>query len=72
MTNNPHEIHPYIQLFQAQSEVLDAQDDSADLHTAIVRLAAWMDLATDHLTEDDFVLLGSIGGILFREGMKSR
>jgi hypothetical protein len=31
-----------------------------------------MDLARDHLTEDDWAVLGEIGGVLYREGVSRR
>lgn len=64
--------HPTIHLFQQLAEMLDLQRSEAGLDDAISRLAAWMDLARDHLTEDDLAVLGEIGGVLYREGLRRR
>lgn len=65
-------IHPTIHLFEQLAELLDLQRSEAGLDDAISRLAAWMDLAQDHLTEDDLTVLGEIGGMLYREGLRRR
>ncbi|MNV63512.1 hypothetical protein D3C71_1561120 [compost metagenome] len=65
-------IHPIIELFEERSRLLDMQGSKASLDDAIAKLAAWMSLAADHLTEDDWAALGEIGAVLYREGMKRR
>ena len=64
--------HPTIHLFEQLAELLDLQGSEAGLDDAISRLAAWMDLAQGHLTEDDLTVLGEIGGVLYREGLRRR
>lgn len=64
--------HPTIQQFQAAAELLDLQQSRAGLDDAISQLAAWMDLAADHLSEDDAAVLINIGGMLYREGLRRR
>lgn len=65
-------VHPTIHLFEQLAELLDLQRSEAGLDDAISRLAAWMDLARDHLTEDDLTVLREIGGVLYREGLRRR
>lgn len=65
-------FHPTIQQFQAAAELLDMQGSASDLDDALAQLAAWMDLAADHLSEDDAAVLISIGGMLYREGLRRR
>lgn len=65
-------IHPVIQRFEAQAELLDAQGSRESLDEAVVRLAAWIGLAQDHLTEDDMAVLMEVGGILYREGLRRK
>lgn len=64
--------HPTIQQFQASAELLDLQASTAGLDDALAQLAAWMGLAADHLTEADLAVLVSIGGMLYREGLRRR
>ncbi|MNY77240.1 hypothetical protein D3C86_2170770 [compost metagenome] len=52
--------------------LLDMQGSKAGLDDAIANLAAWMELARNHLTEDDWAVLGEIGGVLYREGASRR
>ncbi|MBT2333639.1 hypothetical protein J7E49_06940 [Variovorax paradoxus] len=52
--------------------MLDMQRSRASLNDAIANLAAWMELAREHLTEDDWAVLGEIGGVLYREGASRR
>lgn len=61
-----------IQQFQAAAELLDLQGSHEALDDAIVRLAAWMELAEEHLTDDDRAVLISLGGLLYREGLRLR
>jgi len=65
-------MHPSIEAFQAGAELLDVQGSLADLDDAIAQLAAWMDLASGHLSEDDRVVLTAIGATLFRTGLRNR
>lgn len=52
--------------------LLDMQGSKAGLDDAIANLAAWMELAQDHLSEDDWAVLGESGGLLYREGASGR
>ena len=63
-------IHPTINLFEQQAELLEIQGSAKGLDDAIAQLAAWMDLAD--LSEDDWAVLGEVGGILYREGLRRR
>lgn len=58
-------LHPMIQRFEAQAS-RESLDD------AVVRLAAWVDLAQGMLSEDDMVVLMEVGGLLYREGLRRR
>ena len=64
--------HPMIKLFEHRAELLDLQGSKAGQEEALIQLAAWMDLAKSHLTEDDMAVLGEVGGILYREGLRRR
>lgn len=65
-------IHPLIARFEAGAEVLELQGDRSTPDDAMTRLAAWMKLAADHLTEDDETVLVAIGAMLYRDGLKRR
>lgn len=65
-------IHPTIQIFQQRAELLNIQQSIEGLDDAIANLAAWMNMARDRLTEDDWVVLGEVGGLLYREGVRRR
>ncbi|TXG99962.1 MAG: hypothetical protein E6R08_00585 [Nevskiaceae bacterium] len=65
-------VHPRIQAFQTCAELLDTQGSLARLDDAIADLAAWMELAAGRLSEDDLVVLTSIGANLYREGLRLR
>lgn len=65
-------LHPMIQRFEAQAELLNVQATRDSLDDAVVRLAAWMELASGKLSEDDMVVLIEVGGILYREGLRKR
>lgn len=65
-------IHPTVQLFQQRAELLEIQGSSEGLDDAIANLAAWMNMARKHLTEDDWVALAEIGRLLYREGRRRR
>ncbi len=64
--------HPRIAQFEAGAELLDLQRDGASLDDAVVRLAAWMDLAASHLTDQDQAELTGIGAVLYRDGLRRR
>jgi hypothetical protein len=65
-------VHPLIGQFQTQAEVLDAQDSKESIDDALSTLAAWIELARDHLSEDGMTVLVSVGGVLYREGLRKR
>lgn len=65
-------VHLIIELFEQQAALLEMQGSRVSLDDAIANLAAWMELAQDHLTEDDWAVLGGIGGVLYREGVSRR
>lgn len=65
-------VHATIARFQAAARLLDLEGSAAGANDAIGLLAAWMDLAADHLTEDDVAVLISIGGLLYRDGLHRR
>ena len=65
-------MHPTIEIFRAGAELLDVQESSAGLDDVIAELAAWMDLASERLSEDDLVVLNAIGAMLFRAGLRHR
>lgn len=65
-------MHPTIEAFRAGAELLDVHESSAGLDDAIAQLAAWMDLASERLSEDDLVVLNAIGEMLFRAGLRHR
>lgn len=65
-------IHPIIQRFEAQAQLLDLRDSPDSLDDAIARLAGWMELAAERLREDDLAVLTEVGGVLYREGLRSR
>ena len=60
------EVHHVITLFQQSAELLDLQKSKEDLDDAIGLLASWIHLNAHELTEDDFLGLIFIGGILYR------
>lgn len=66
-TSHPEAHHgpPLIKRFEAGAELLEIQRDGASVEDAVIRLAAWMDLAADHLTEDDEVVLVGIGAMSY-------
>lgn len=65
-------VHPIIELFEQRAALLEMQGSRTGLDEAIANLAAWIELARDHLTEDDWAVLGEIGGMLYREGVSRR
>lgn len=66
------DTHPLIALFESRAEVLDAAGQASQLDDAIVKLASWMALAQDRLTEDDMTAVSEIGAILYRDGLNRR
>ncbi|MBS0339825.1 MAG: hypothetical protein JSS56_04825 [Proteobacteria bacterium] len=62
--------HPTIKLFEQQAELLEIQGSAKGLDDAIALLAGWMELAD--LSEDDWAVLGEVGGILYRDGLRRR
>lgn len=72
--SNSKPIHPFIGLFEQRAELLDIQNvkPGVVIDEVMTKLAAWMTLAADHLTEDDLAVLGDIGGMLYREGLRRR
>lgn len=65
------EVHKVIKLFQQSAELLNLQKSREDLDDAIGLLASWIQLNAHELTEDDFLGLISIGGILYRQVQRS-
>lgn len=61
---------PIIKLFEAQADVLDIVGSADAIEDAIAQLAGWM--AQADLSEDDGAVLGHIGAVLFREGLRRR
>lgn len=61
------EVHNFTMLFQQSAELLDLQKSREDLDDAIGLLASWIHLNAHELTEDDFLGLILIGGILYRQ-----
>lgn len=66
------DIHPMIALFENRAEVLDAAGQRTSLDDAIVKLAAWMGLAQDQLSDDDMAILAEVGAIMYRDGLARR
>ena len=65
-------LHPFVALIEHRAELLDIQGSEATFDDAIVRLAAWIDEKGDLLSEDHLAVLGEIGGILYRDGLRRR
>jgi phosphate starvation-inducible protein PhoH len=63
------EINNIITLFQKSADLLNLQKSKEDLDDAISILASWMQLNAHELTEDDFVALTLVGGIIYRAGL---
>lgn len=62
--------HPIIKLFEARADVLDIAGSVEAIDDAIAQLAGWMEYAD--LSEDDAAVLGHIGAVLLREGLRRR
>ncbi|AOJ05822.1 hypothetical protein WS70_25710 [Burkholderia mayonis] len=65
-------IHPVIAAFERQAKILDVIGDAQDADDAIALLAGWIDLALEHLTDDDVSVLVNVGGLLFRDGLQRK
>lgn len=65
-------IHPVIAAFEHQAKILDMTGDRQDADDAIALLAGWIDLAIEHLTEEDVSVLVNVGGLLFRDGLQRK
>lgn len=66
------DIHPLIAVFQQRAEMLDMQGSKATSGDAIGLLVAWVEANRDRLTDDDLVILGEIGGMIYRENLNGR
>jgi hypothetical protein len=64
------EVYNITMLFQQNSELLDLQKSREDLDDAIGLLASWIHWNAHELTEDDFLSLILIGGIMYRKVQK--
>lgn len=64
-------IHPLIGQFQAHADVLDALASNDSLDDAVVRLATWMEIAGERVTEDDRAVLISIGACSIGRALES-
>jgi len=62
--------HPIVKLFEARADVLDIAGSADAIDDAIAQLAGWM--AQADLPEDDAAVLGHIGAVLYREGLRRR
>lgn len=63
-------INPFIEQFQVRAELLTIQGSLDGLDEALAALAAWMKLSSGRLTEVDKTELITIGGMLYREGLR--
>lgn len=63
-------LHPLVAIFQEMARMLDESESKEGLDHAIAQLAAWIDLASHKLNEDDLAVLASVGAILYREGWR--
>lgn len=60
-------VHKIITLFQQRAEWLAMEKNREDLDDAIGLLASWIHLNAHELSEDDFLGLILIGGLLYRQ-----
>lgn len=65
-------MHPIIAIFEQGDEVIDATGRQVQPEDAITKLAGWIGLAQDRLTENDMAVLAEIGAILYRDGLNRR
>lgn len=66
------DTHQVIARFEQSAEMLEMQRSKENLDDAISLLAGWMDMSSSSLREDDLAVLVRVGGILYREGLRSR
>ena len=59
--------HRNVELFELLALVQDLHGSRKTLDDAVAELASWMDLARDRLTDGDWIVLGEIGAVLYRE-----
>ncbi|MEJ8815229.1 hypothetical protein WKW77_29465 [Variovorax ureilyticus] len=59
--------HRNVELFELLALVQDLHGSRESLDDAIADLANWMDVARDRLTDQDWIVLGEIGAVLYRE-----
>lgn len=59
--------HRNVELFELLALVQDLHGSKKTLDDAVAELASWMDLARDRLTDEDWIVLGEIGAVLYRE-----
>lgn len=59
--------HRNVELFELLALVQDLHGSRKSLDDAVAELANWMDLARDRLTDGDWIVLGEIGAVLYRE-----
>ncbi len=64
--------HPNARLFELLSLVQELEGSRKGLDDAIAELAAWMEVARDRLTDDDWMVLGQIGALLHRVAARTR
>ncbi|WP_298434844.1 hypothetical protein [Ottowia sp.] len=62
--------HPIIKLFEDRAELLDIAGSREAIDDAIAKLAGWMSQVD--LDDDDAAVLGHIGAVLYREGLRRR
>ncbi len=63
-------LSAFVNLFQQRAALLDLQGSKAGLDEALSKLTAWMSITSADLNEDDQAVLGEIGAILYREGLR--
>jgi len=63
----PHDI---IKLFERSATLLTLQGNQWDVNDALAELSAWVELSRSKLTDEDMVVLGQIGGVLYREAQR--
>ena len=59
--------HSHVELFELLALVQDLHGSKKSLEDAVAELASWMELARDRLTDGDWIVLGEIGAVLYRE-----
>ncbi|MGF6214385.1 hypothetical protein [Comamonas sp. 4034] len=66
------QLDPYIKLFRARAEHLDAEGAPSDPDEPLVLLASLMGNEESALSEHAMNVLTEIGGQLYREGLRRR